>query len=186
MSQPSPHDRQLACGTPSADLLEQVAEDGVQASTAHQASCPFCQAMLGELERSWEPVQRLRSEEVVPSPRLLAGVMRRVRAGLETWYVELGRGRGVTRISNRALASIAYEAASAVAGVAEVRRAQPRRPRRPVPDRVDVELELAIAFGSHAPTVAAAVREAVITHLRELTSLEGGVVQISVTDVSVR
>jgi hypothetical protein len=109
--------RQLACGSQPVDLLEQLAEDGAAVRTPHQATCPYCQSALAELERWWETVHVLRSEKVSPSPGLVARVMQRVRADLQPWRVELPQDRGLTAIANHVLAAIAYEAARAVTGV---------------------------------------------------------------------
>jgi uncharacterized alkaline shock family protein YloU len=176
--------RQLACGSQPADLLEQLAEDGAAVRTPHQATCPYCQLALTDLERWWETVRVLRSERVSPSPSLVARVMQRVRVDLQPWRVELPQDRGVTAISNHVLAVIAYEAARAVTGVVEVRQARPRRLSPPVTGQVDVEVQLTIAFGSSAPAIGAAVREAVIARVRELTGLTLAAVGIVVADVS--
>lgn len=181
MSQP---EVQLACGTRSADLLEQVAESGTAAQTPHQTACAFCQTTLSQLGHSWEAVQRLRSEEVLAPPGLLANVMRRVRAGLEDWRVVVQQDRGVTSVSRRVLVVIAYEAASAVAGVHEVRQVRPSRRSEPAHHHVDVDLELVVAHGPSAPEVAAAVRGEVIGQIYELTGVVVDAVDVTVSDVS--
>jgi uncharacterized alkaline shock family protein YloU len=175
--------RQLACGSQPADLLEQLAEDGAVVRTPHQATCPYCQSAFTELERWWETVRVLRSEKVSPSPGLVARVMQRVRADLQPWRVELPQDRGVTAIPNHVLAAIAYEAARAVTGVVEVRLARPRL-STPVTGQVDVEVQLTIAFGFSAAAIGAAVREAVIRRLQDLTGLTVDAVEIVVADVS--
>lgn len=183
----SQQQRQLACGTLATDLLEQVAESDVGVQTPHQTVCPFCQTTLRQLGHSWEAVRRMRSEEMLPPPRLVASVMRRVRAGLEDWRVQVRGNRGVTSVSRRVLALIAYEAASAVAGVHDVRQCRPRRRAESVADQVevDLDLELIVAYGSRAPDVGEAVRAEVSARIQELTGLVVGAVQVTVTDVSV-
>jgi len=180
----SQQQRQLACGTLATDLLEQVAESDVGVHTPHQTACPFCQTTLSQLGHSWEAVRRMRSEEMLPPPRLVASVMRRVRAGLEDWRVQVRGNRGVTSVSRRVLALIAYEAASAVAGVHDVRQCRPRRLAESVPDQVAVDLELTITYGSRAPEVGEAVRVEVSARIQELTGLVVGAVQVTVTDVA--
>jgi len=180
----SQQQRQLACGTLATDLLEQVAESDVGFQTPHQTACPFCQTTLSQLGHSWEGFRRMRSEELLPPPRLVASVMRRVRAGLEDWRVQVRGNRGVTSVSRRVLALIAYEAASAVAGVHDVRQCRPRRLAESVPDQVAVDLELTITYGSRAPDVGEAVRAEVVARIQELTGLVVGAVRVTVTDVS--
>ncbi|MDQ6669986.1 MAG: Asp23/Gls24 family envelope stress response protein [Chloroflexota bacterium] len=177
-------ERQLACGSQPADLLEQLAAGGAEVRTPHQATCPFCQSALAELERWWETVRVLRSEKVSPSPGLVARVMQRVRADLQPWRVELLQERGVTAIPNHVLAAIAYEAARAVTGVVEVRLARPRRLSTPVTGQVDVEVQLTIAFGFSASAIGAAVREAVMRRVQDQTGLTLAAVEIVVADVS--
>jgi len=63
----------LPCGTELDALIAQVA-DGVAGDSAHQASCPHCQAALGELTRLWELVGRLAAERV-ESPELIDAVV---------------------------------------------------------------------------------------------------------------
>lgn len=179
-------DRALACGSRPADLLEQVAEGGAVVRTLHQRTCAFCQAALAQLEPAWETVQRLRAEEVAPPPTLVARVMRRIRADRERWRVDLPQERGVTRIPNHVLATIAYEAVRAVRGVASVHQARPRRPNGPATDQVQFDVELGIAFGFNAPAVAEAVRGVVIGRVRELTGLTVATVHVTVTDVEKR
>jgi len=67
--------------------------------------------------------------------------------------------------------------------VVEVRLARPRL-STPVTGQVDVEVQLTIAFGFSAAAIGAAVREAVIRRLQDLTGLTVDAVEIVVADVS--
>lgn len=175
----SERQRYLTCGTRRADLVEQVAERGSGVRTPHQASCTQCQTALRDLEWAWQAVDLLRSEAVQPPARLLERVMRRVRAELVSWNIEVRGEHGLTQLSAQVFAMIAYETAESVPGVSAVHRSQPAR----VSDGVDVALELSLVFGYSAPEVGAVVRRRLMSRVRQLTGLAVGAVQIKVSDV---
>jgi uncharacterized alkaline shock family protein YloU len=186
---------ELECGAVVADLLEQVAEGHADDLTSHQAGCPYCKDTLSREADSWRAVEGMRAEPVQPSPQLLARVMQRTRAGLEDWGIELGRERGVTRVSRAVLTSLAFWTASAAPGVREVFEARPRgtvqragrsRSRREQllsPHNLRIELELSLHYGFSALVVAEEVRRAVMVQVWEATGLELAGVELMIADV---
>jgi uncharacterized alkaline shock family protein YloU len=187
---------ELECGAVVADLLEQVAEGHADELTSHQAGCPYCKLILSRAADSWRGVEGLRAEPVQPSPQLLARVLQRTRAALEDWQIELGGERGVTRVSQAVLASLAFWTASAAPGVREVfgawptgtavQRAGPSKSRRErllLPQNIRIELELSVHYGFNALVVAEEVRRAVIDQVREVVGLELAAVELLVADV---
>jgi uncharacterized alkaline shock family protein YloU len=187
---------ELECGAVVADLLEQVAEGHADELTSHQAGCPYCKLTLSRAADSWRAVEGLRAEPVQPSPRLLARVMQRTRAGLEDWQIELGGERGVTRVSRAVLTSLAFWAASAAPGVREVFGARPtgievqvagrsrgRLDRLLSSNDLRIELELSLHYGFSALVVAEEVRRAVIDQVWEVTGLELAAVELLIADV---
>lgn len=187
---------ELECGAVVADLLEQVAEGHADELTSHQAGCPYCKLTLSRAADSWRAVEGLRAEPVQPSPRLLARVMQRTRAGLEDWQIELGGERGVTRVSRAVLTSLAFWAASAAPGVREVFGARPtgievqgagrsrgKLDRLLSTNDLRIELELSLHYGFSALVVAEEVRRAVIDQVWEVTGLELAAVELLIADV---
>jgi len=174
---------ELKCGTPPVDLLEQVAERGAGLRSPHQASCPYCQLALRELERAWQPVEQLRAEEVRPPPGLLERIMQRVRAEVEDWQLELEHRRGLTRIPGSVLATLAFWGASGVPGVGQVRLVKARRPADGETGQLAFELELVLEYGCSAAEVAEVVREQISAHLLWLVGVAVGAIEVAVVDI---
>jgi uncharacterized alkaline shock family protein YloU len=187
---------ELECGAVVADLLEQVAEGQADELSSHQSGCPYCKDTLSRAADSWRAVEDMRAEPVQPSPQLLARVMRRTRAALEDWQIELGGERGATRVSRAVLTSLAFWTASAAPGVREVLGARPtgtdveeasrskgKRERLLSRHNLRIELELSLHYGFNASAVAEEVRKAVIDQVREVAGLELAGVELLITDV---
>jgi uncharacterized alkaline shock family protein YloU len=187
---------ELECGAVVAHLLEQVAEGHAEELTSHQAGCPYCKDTLSRAADSWRAVEGLQAEPVQPSQQLLARVMRRTRAALEDWEIELGGERGVTQVSRAVLTSLAFWTASAAPGVREVFEARPRgtdvqgagrsrsrRGRQLSPHNQRIELDLSLQYGFSALVVAEEVRRAVIAQVWEVTGLELAGVELMIADV---
>jgi uncharacterized alkaline shock family protein YloU len=187
---------ELECGAIVADLLEQVADGHADELTSHQAGCPHCKLTLSRAADTWRAVEGLRAEPVQPSPQLLARVMQRTWAGLEDWEIEVGRERGVTRVSRAVLTSLAFWTASAAPGVREVFGARPTgtvvqragparggRSRLLSPHTIRIELELSLQYGFNALIVAEEVRRAVIDQVWEVAGLQLAGVELLITDV---
>ncbi|MDQ6899793.1 MAG: Asp23/Gls24 family envelope stress response protein [Candidatus Dormibacteraeota bacterium] len=187
---------QLQCGAQLADLLEQVSNGRASDLMPHQVECPYCAAALSRLFNSWREIEHLRAEPVQPSPELLHRVMRRIRAGLDDWQVELRDGRGATRVSTAVLNSLAFWAAAAAPGVRQVFQAQSRDAGIESSDRpgkrrkrlvslknLRIEIELSIHYGFSALLVAEHVRRAVIAHVWETTGLDLPEVDLTIADV---
>lgn len=186
---------ELQCGALVTGLLEQVSERHAADLTPHQLGCRHCKLILSRLADSWAVVERLRAERVQPSPQLLARVMRRVRAGLDDWQVELPAEQGMTRVSSLVLASLAFWAASASPGVRQVFRAEASdsngspgrlkigRHRLVSTANLRIELELGLDYGFSAVVVAKEVRRAVLGQVWETTGLELAGVELTIADV---
>jgi uncharacterized alkaline shock family protein YloU len=174
----------LQCGALPLELLDQVAERGTGLRSPHQASCPYCQFALGELERAWQLVERLRREDVRLPAGLLGRIMQQVWAEVEEWYLELEHRRGLTRIPSSVLASLAYWAATGVPGISEVRMVKARRPGDGEGGQLAFDLELVVQYGHSAAQVAEAVRERVTARLLLLTSVAVGAIEVAVVDLN--
>lgn len=184
----------LKCGAAVGELMEQVAEGHADDPTSHQAECSYCQLTLSRLAASWRTVERLRVERAEPSPRLLSGVMRRVRSGLDDRRVELSDERGATRVSVAVLTTLAFWAAAAVPGVRQVLSARPRisdlqtvarsvGTRLVSPNSLRIDLELSVDYGFSALLVAAEVRRAVVDQVWAMAGLEVAGVDLTILDV---
>lgn len=180
-------ERWLACGTPMPELIAQVAEGDAPADAEHQRACRFCQAALREIARRWQAVDQLKAETVIPPARLLANVMRRVRAGLDRWQVEVAQERGLMAVPAHVFAAAAYEVAWTIPDVIAVRRARPLRENEEgggTAASVDIAIELVVRYGASVPRVTEAVRSAVIASLQEMLGIEVRAVHIDVTDIA--
>ncbi len=185
----------LECGAAVGELIEQVEEGHADDPTSHQAGCPYCQLTLSRLAVSWRAGERLRMERVQPSSRLLAGVMPRIRSGLDDWRVELPGERGPTRVSVAVLTALAFWAATTVPGVRQVLRANPRgsdvrteetrsgRTRVVSPNNLRIDLELSVDYGFSALLVADEVRRAIVDQVRDMTGLQVAAVDLAIVDV---
>jgi hypothetical protein len=71
----------LPCGTDLGALIAQVA-DGVPGDLAHQATCPWCQPTLAELNGIWEAAAHLAAERVEAPERIDEVVLRRIRRAI--------------------------------------------------------------------------------------------------------
>lgn len=163
----------LPCGTPLDELLEVVAEPGVN-PTPHMTSCPWCQEALAELTGTWAPV-RAEAARPVPVPELLAdAVIARLRALWSTDWVQLPSTGGRLRVAGAVLAEAASRAA---AGVADV---------EPVGARIDeagaLVVSAALRYGAEGPAVFAALRREVSTVVTALAGITLPVI-VEVVDV---
>ncbi len=167
----------LTCGTAVEDLIA-AARDGL-APTAHEATCPSCQAVLGELEPLRRRLGDLRAEPLAVPPGLAARVMRRVRAlpRPARSHAELAGPRGRTLIADGVVLDLAHGAAgrtgAAVLG-AELDFQG---------DRTRVRLRVVVPYGPDAHVVAERVRRAVAGTLARLAGLDGVQVDVEVADV---
>jgi uncharacterized alkaline shock family protein YloU len=191
------HAERLPCGAEVAALLDQVAQGRGAERTSHQAACPYCQALLPELDRLWTPVRQLAREQVVVPAAVLAVVMRRVRALVAAAWLGLRTGtRGTTRVGHWVVAKLASLAAREVPGIHQaLTRVTP-----PTPDpaaaspgaggtaeagtgQTGIELRLVATYGEALPHVADAVRTNVIRRLQQLTGVQVTQVNIIVDDL---
>lgn len=200
----------LPCGARLVELIDQVADGRQPADPEHQATCPHCQAALGELEELWGRVRALAREEVSAPYRLVQTVMRRIREQgsvpallipLEQVVPRLVRHalvheeRGVTRIADSVLARIASLALREIS-LAEVASSGARALRRGSAtecievrlggDRALVALRLVADYGVNLPSLADLVRQTVAERIRTMTGLEAVEVDIHVVDVRLR
>ncbi|MGN6168294.1 MAG: Asp23/Gls24 family envelope stress response protein [Solirubrobacteraceae bacterium] len=129
----------LPCGTPLEVLVEQVLDGAPNARSGHQASCPHCRGMLGDLADVEERLRELAAEDVEVPAGLVPSVMRAVgehaaaaREALMTppgmlrpiRPILLSEGRGATWVADRIVARVAQRVAEAIPGVHLLPRAR--------------------------------------------------------------
>jgi uncharacterized alkaline shock family protein YloU len=165
-------DYALPCGRGIEELWQQLTAGVVPSPGSHEARCPHCRTALSGLSALRDATSELAAEPVTAPPRLAGAIMAAVR-------VEVRRARmlpmpgddlepgGKAEISEQAVAVVLRFAADSIEGVRARRcRVRPARAADGTPgqeDRVDVELTLAIRYGtSPAGQVLAAVRGAVL------------------------
>ncbi|MEJ2869062.1 Asp23/Gls24 family envelope stress response protein [Actinomycetospora sp. OC33-EN08] len=186
----------LACGRPTAPLVEQVAEGRGQMLDEHQARCPHCRAALGEIERLWEPVRAVAAERPQAPRSLVESALRSVRSSRDD--VEYGRietPQGHTRVAARVVVALARHLAAQVPGVEVALGRLAAEGHRPggelVPDveagvaggSTAVQVTLAAAYGQDLQALGERIRTVVARGVREATGLEPVDVTVHVDDV---
>lgn len=192
----------LPCGVSIDTLLAQVSEHALPRDPKHQASCPHCRAAIGEITAVWQPVADLAAQDVRAPAEVIAAVMKHVRdLPRLVWHVTLAADRGQTRIAARVIAAVARLAALDVPNVSGA-LSQGRDGGAHAPDRVArsgpanttadvgisgshivVDVQVAVDFGAHIPTVAQHLRSTITAHLRHHTGLTVSEVNVAVIDV---
>jgi len=173
------HDR-LPCGVDQAAVLAQIAEGAGTVDLAHQAECPYCRAAVGRIDDLWSDVRAL-ADVPVRAPRdLLADVSAHAvgPAGAVTLRDATG---GHTEVGERVLAGVARKAAESVPEVAYASVLA----HAAGPGRVVVRARLVTAYGPSLVSVAAAVADEIVTHVRRMTGVEVLSVDVSVDDLAV-
>jgi uncharacterized alkaline shock family protein YloU len=193
--------RHLACGADADQLLEQAADGLAGELTAHQRSCPHCQAALREFSRIWEPVRSLAAQHVSLPAAVRTAVTRQVRRlTADAWCtLDLTEG-GTIRIAARVVARIARDAGRQVAGVRVVfgrstgaraaGRAEAATMHHHPGGAVGVlgrtaviELAVAAEYGQRLDAIARAVQQRAIVELRSKAGLTDVVVNVTIDDV---
>jgi uncharacterized alkaline shock family protein YloU len=181
----------LACGTPVADLLAQVADDAPPADPDHQRACAHCQAQLAQIATVWRTVQTLAAEPVIVPASFGAGVRRRIlqapaagSGGTATprpraWIPLASDGHGTTQVGDTVLGRLAALAAASVPGVA---LAQGRSGAHvsAADGLVVVDLRVRLPYGGDVIAAADAVRMAVAVQLFAVAGLERARVDITI------
>ena len=189
----------LACGTPTEDLLAQVAEGGGAHRSAHQESCPHCRAALAEYARLWGPVAELVATPVRAPAGLLDDVLARVRAaaGPSGWG-RVEDETGPYLVAARVVVAVAGHAARTTEGVhmalgALQELADTLDPRDGGHDRrveagvigrsVALELTVAAEYGQDLHVLADRLRARVVEAVHAATGLRTTSVSVTVDDV---
>lgn len=175
----------LPCGVGLEELLAQVADGAPPADETHQSSCPYCQTTLRRLRRGWSGVTELTREPVAVPSGLTAQIMERVKAlaAQTADFILLGHPRGETRVSHAVVGRIVQRLARAVPGVVFA-SAQVEPRQFPLPDRVDLSIQLVVAFGPVLHRVAEAVRETVRRQTLRLTGAHIDRIDIKIDDIT--
>lgn len=180
---------QLPCGAAVDDLLEQVADGAGRHRTAHQTTCPHCQAALAEYDRLFEPVRELAAEPVAVPDTVLADVIRRIRGALpDSGYGVLPGPDGLTRISGRVVALTARVVTERVPGVrVALTRSDPADDDAVVAGVAGpgtaLRITIAADYGADLRAIAEQVRAAVDRAVREVTGLEPVQIDVTIDDV---
>ena len=189
----------LACGTPTGDLLAQVAEGEGARRSAHQESCPHCRAALAEYERLWVPVAELAATPVHAPEGLLDDVLAQVRAaaGPSGWG-RVEDETGPYLVAARVVVAVAGYAARSTDGVrmalgALQELADTLDPRDGTHDRrveagvigrsVALELTVAAEYGQDLHALADRLRAHVVEAVLAVTGLRTTQVSVTVDDV---
>jgi Asp23 family, cell envelope-related function len=174
----------LACGTPLAALIDQVAEDDRPIDPTHQAACGYCQAALVAMEEAWGEVRAFAGQPVSVPAGLSERIMSRIRAMLARIgdpVVLLG-ACGETRVSEWVIGRVARAAALTVPGVvwpSALRIVVDSRDR----SRVRLGVRLVIAFGPPIDALAETVRTRVRARVSAQTGARVAGVDIAVADI---
>lgn len=191
----------LPCGRTRQRLLVMVADREAVPAGAHEATCPYCQATLEELELLWAPVREWRQQPVTVPQGLLQTVIARVRRMAQSPHHVVATGAtGVTTVTSWVIALASSDAAQRTPGLSAVgrrggepegggRRAVVRRGA----DAVEVTEVGAAAVSLSLPVTAEAVpdlarladdvRSNVIRQLEHMVNLEVSDVDVTVEDL---
>lgn len=196
----------LACGVDPDDLVEQVADGHPEARDDHQRGCVYCRAALGEYARLWRSVGTVAAHDPPAPQAAVDEVFRRLRDATEDHdYGQLADPTGRTRISTRAIASLAQELTRAVPGVRvalgqlvdlpdddgarDLGATLPTGTARlnvtagVMGGSTAIQIVLAADYGAHLPTLGDRVRTAVADGVRDHLGLEPVYVVVVVDDV---
>jgi uncharacterized alkaline shock family protein YloU len=196
-----PRWERLPCGRDKQRLLEIVVDRKPIETGSHEATCPFCQTALADLNSLWAPVRQWSSRPTHVPTHLVRTVIARVRRMTQSpHHVVAATAKGVTSVTSWVIAQFGAEAALRVPGVASVGPSHPghKRPSRSIMTRqgadavgvTEVGAEaVALYFGLRVHPVtdvlslAESVRSEVIYELRQQADLEVFEVDISVDDI---
>ena len=116
-----PRWERLPCGRDKERLLEIVADGRPVAAGSHEATCPYCQAALAELNSLWAPVREWSSRPTPVPTHLVRTVIARVRRMTQSpHHVVAATAKGVTSVTSWVIAQFGAEAALRVPGVVSV------------------------------------------------------------------
>lgn len=192
---------QLPCGADVHDLIAQACDGNAHRRTAHQGSCPHCQAALAEYDRLLKPVHDLATERVHAPDTVLDEVLRRIRQTVsDPAYGMIPSPRGDTRIAGRVVAVTARVTTEQVPGVrvalarrntaqdAEAADAGTVEAARDVVAGVSgastaLSVTVAADYGTDLHALADRIRRAVTRAVRSLTGLEPVEITIVIDDV---
>ena len=196
-----PRWERLPCGRDKERLLEIVADGRPIHAGSHEATCPYCQVALAELNSLWAPVRQWSTRPTHVPTHLVRTVIARVRRMTQSpHHVVVATAKGVTSITSWVIAQFGAEAALRVPGVASVGPSRPghERPSRSIMTRqgadavgvTEVGAEaVALNFGLRVHPVtdvlslAESVRSEVIHELRRQADLEVSEVDISIDGI---
>ncbi|MFG1928990.1 Asp23/Gls24 family envelope stress response protein [Cryptosporangium sp. NPDC048952] len=184
----------LPCGADIDELIEQVATGRGADRTAHQETCPHCQAALAEYGRLWAPVHELADQQVRAPDSIVADVLRQIRGiSVHTSWGVLPAQQGETRIADRVVAVTARVVTEQVPGVRAAltssRGADPAE--TPEPEVIAgvsgistaLRITVAASYGLDLNDLAERIRRAVTDRVRELTGLQPVEVSVDIDDV---
>ena len=107
-----PRWERLPCGRDKERLLEIVAESKPIEAGSHEATCPYCQAALAELNSLWAPVRQWSSRPTHVPTHLVQTVIARVRRMTQSpHHVVAATAKGVTSVTSWVIAQFGAEAA---------------------------------------------------------------------------
>lgn len=192
----------LACGASVDELLEQVADGNGDNLTAHQSTCPHCQAAIREFNELWAPIKTAATTPL-PTPReLTAAIMQRVsKLVRDVWYtLEITEG-GQIQIAARIVATLARDAARRVPGVrvalgrssygklarlvegATLGHRHPHAAVGVLGRTAVIDLAIAVTYGDVIDAVARNVQHNVTEELRNNVDLSQIIVNVTVDDI---
>ena len=196
-----PRWERLPCGRDKERLLEIVAEGRPIGAGSHEATCPYCQAALAELNALWMPVREWSSRPTQVPTHLVRTVIARVRRMTQSpHHVVAATTKGVTSITSWVIAQFGVEAALRVPGIASVGPSHARGELRRHfsvlrqgadavgvtevgAEAVSLELSLTVRPVTDVLSLAESVRSEVINELRRQADLEVSEVDISVDGI---
>lgn len=192
----------LPCGENLDDILAQAADGHADQRTAHQRSCPHCQAALREFTQLWQPISDAAAEPLTVPAALKAAVTAQIRRLVaDVWYTLQITDGGTVRVAARVVATIARDTARKVPGVrvalgrstesklaalveeATLRHRHPQAAVGVLGRTAVVDLALAVTYGEPVDAIARQVQQNVIAELRTKIGLHDVAVNITVDDV---
>jgi uncharacterized alkaline shock family protein YloU len=188
----------LPCGTDPVRLIAYAADGTAPPPGSHEATCPYCQAAIGEFAELWRPLSDWAHREIRLPDHFRATVMNRVRRLVQSpRHVATISARGTTTVTSWVLGLIASAATRDTPGVTAITGTPDETRRRPAIrygadgvdiheiDEHDITVNLGLTAALHPDLVglAESVRRNVIAAIENHTTIRTSEVDISIDDL---
>jgi uncharacterized alkaline shock family protein YloU len=194
----------LPCGRDPQRLLDHAAERTSPPVGSHEATCPYCQATIGELGQLWNPVRSWAQAPTPLPPGLLPAILTRIRKLVQSpHHVAETTADGATTVTSWVLGLIAVIATQNTPGVTSITKPSLSRPHRVTRNRrqeirygadgvdisevnaaaIGVSLGITAEGGRSLSLLADTIRQNIILAIRNETAIEVSEVDVTVDDI---